>query len=911
MLTTIYLDFETNNATVDLEDAGARTYAEHEGTMILCLSYAIGDGPVELLTDPQGVFDGLEDEDQGIDPDEGDAREPFPDDLFCAIDDGYRVVAHNFQFDRAIYQEQLVPAGWPEIPIEQWDCTQFRARLARLPAALEEAAKALRLPHQKDQAGHRLMKALARRNLMRQATTDEERENLYRYCKIDTETLRDLDLALPPMPDEWRPIFELDCAMNDAGMPVDLAAVAKLITVRDAENLRLAQEFRELAGEGDLTSPKQIAKFKVKLASLGVELANLQRETLEDWQDENPARDDLAAKLVRNRLESSHSSDAKLDRIVATATGTGRVRGGFILHGAHPGRWSGQGVQLQNLPKNRVADSEATLTALLGRADGIAAGTVDPMAVPGWSVSIKEAISGCLRSLFRAPEGWVFVSADLGQIESRVLCWISGQDDKLDMYRRGEDVYTAEAKGLDSGSRDLGKLFVLSAGYGASSRVIHSRAPGYGVTLTPDEASEKTARWRENNGAIVAFWYALFDQLKLCLELPAGQGPIEFRCFRIWRTEAMLFIQLPSGRCLKYHNPQLTLDDERGTLVLKVELPKSKKLLSSLLWHGAATENVTQAIAADILIHGMLQLHADGIFLIGCIHDEIVALAPAEHAEEIRDHMVAVMKTAPGWAPDLPLAADAFINQRFVKPVESAHAPLPPSSAERWLNCPGSVAAERTLGPMEVESTFALEGTEAHRIFAACLERNLDPAELTEDPLMLIPLRHALLIARNVIAGRRFKVEIRLEPLPGIGKVWGTADVLVFDEHDRLVAVLDLKFGAGVTVEPTSPQLAIYGLLGTQQFGGHPDGIALHILQPRRQHVQGPHRWRHMPTDEMDRLFADLQQAVEAAEDPAAPRIAGEWCRFCAARSDCPEAPLAKARPHAATVFTSFAGGGN
>ena len=715
------------------------------------------------------------------------------------------------------------------------------------------------------------------------------------YARQDIEALRALDRTVPAMSEAWRPLFELDFAMNAAGMPVDRDAVARLITVRDAENGRLSHVFKRLAGDGDLTSPKQVAKVRAKLIDLGVVLPNLQRETLEDWLEQNLQRHDLAAQMIRNRLESSHSSDAKLDRIIAAAAETGRVRDTFILHGAHTGRWAGQGSQLQNLPRGTLDDPEAMLAALLDRAEGIAAGTVDSLIDPGWPVSIKEAIAGCLRALFKAPDGWVFVSIDLGQIEHRVLCWLSGQDDKLDLYRRGEDVYIAEADGLGSDSRDLGKLFTLSAGYGGSGNVMLTRAPGFGVVLLPEEADEKTAQWRENNAAIVDFWYKLIHYLHAVVAAPADPVPVIFRCFRIWRDEAILFVQLPSGRCLKYRDPRLALDDY-GRLTLKVRLPKHKQLLDVSLWHGAAVENVTSAIATDILMANMVQLSQDGVFLVGTIHDQIVALAPVEHAEAIRDHMLAVAKVAPVWATDLPLAADVFVNTRFIKPAKRpAHAPLAPSAAERWMHCAGSVAAEQ-LVEKGAESAFALEGTEAHRIFAACLERDRDPTEFTDDLYLVEPLRHALTITRDIIAGRTFKVELRLDALPGIAKVWGTCDVLILDQHDRVVAIIDLKFGAKVVVEPDALQVQIYALLAAQQYGCPPAGIDLHIVQPRRLHMRGLHRMHHVSTADLDRLFLRLEKAVQATEDLAAPRIAGEWCRFCAGRLDCPAAQQARAR---------------
>jgi DNA polymerase len=697
--------------------------------------------------------------------------------------------------------------------------------------------------------------------------------------------MRAIDRRLPPMPEDWRPIFELDSILNDRGMPADLETVEKLIVVRDAENRRLLHKFRGLTN-GELKSPNQVTRLRNKLRGLKVPLPNLKRETLETWLEENPGRYDLAAELIRIRLDSSHSSDAKLDRMVATAESTGRVRDGFILHGAHTGRWSGHGVQLQNLPKGGLDDPATVLKALVERADGLTAGTIDPIQNPGWSPSIKEAISNCLRGCFKAPEGWVFVFADLGQVESRILCWLAGQEDKLALYRAGEDIYVAEANGLGSDSRDLGKLLVLSAGYGASGRVVLAKAPGFGVAITPEEAQEFTARWRANNPAIVEFWHDLHRHLQLCVELPADQPPIEFNRFRIWRTFEMLVVQLPSGRCLKYRDPLLEIG-EYGSLQITVQLPKNGKLLPTSLWHGAATGNAVQAIGADLLMAAILRLHQDGVFLVGTIHDEIVALAPVEAAESIRERMVTVLRELPDWAPDLPLVADAFINERFIKPAKTKHAPLPPSSAERWVNCPGSVAAEKAVGPSP-ESPFATEGTEAHKVFAQCLEQGTEPNGL-DDPYQQMAIEHALKIAREIIAGRTFKVETRLEALPGLAKVWGTADVLIFDRHGRLVAIIDFKFGAGVVVEADSIQLRIYALLGAQQHGCPPDGIDLHIIQPRCAHPQGPHRVHRLSTAAMDSLFAELVEAVEATEDPAAPRVAGEHCRFCAARQACPE----------------------
>jgi DNA polymerase len=831
--------------------------------------------------------------------------QPPPDDLLTALAGNCRVIAHNFGFDNEIWHRLLVSgSGWPDIPLARWSCTAFRARLARLPSSLELAAAALRLPWQKDAAGKRLLRSLLKRDLNADPLTAEEQERLAAYCAVDVETLRALDRALPEIPDEWRELFELDHLINTRGLPIDLASVEKLITVRDHENRRLTSRFRAISGEG-LTKPTQVVRLQRRLSELGVEVPDLQRETLDTWLAANSNRRDLAAELIRLRREYAHAADTKLDRMIAGGQGSGRIRDGYVLHGAHTGRWASVGVQLQNLPKNPPANAESVLHALCGYADQLAAGRTD--LTPALPVSIKEAIATCLRGLFLAPDGWRFVAVDFSQIEARVLCWVAGQDDTLDAYRRGEDVYIKTGEQLGSNSRNLGKLFTLSAGFGASGRVMYDRAPGYGVTLTVDEAYEKTDRWRAANAKIVAFWHDLFRHLCLCVQLPADQPPILFNRFRIWRTQETLFVQLPSGRCLKYHRPELGMS-EFGTLALQVMLPKDRKLQSVSIWHGQATENVVQAIAADLLMNALLQLHRDEVFLVASTHDEVVALAPVEEAEAVKARMLEVMSTPPDWAEGLPLAAEAFINTRFLKTSSNpAHAPLAPSSAHRWIACPGSVLAERLAPPSPV-SAFAEEGTEAHRIFAECLLNSVPVASLTKDSALIDPLRHALFLAADVVAGRPFLVEQKLEPLPGLPKIWGTADVIIFDQHGRVVAIVDLKFGAGIAIEANAIQLQIYALLAAQQYGASPDGITVHIIQPRREHIRGPHRPHHLTTGDLHQLVDHLTTAVQASEEPNAPRIAGSWCRFCAAAATCPEyrnRPQVRPRPNDSPWFPS------
>jgi len=196
--------------------------------------------------------------------------------LFAAT--GARMGAHNIGFDAVIWDRLLVPAGWPVIPLDRWDCTAFRCRLARLPAGLGQAAACLGLPP-KDEAGKKLVLSLSNRDLTANPITDAERAIADAYVRQDTELCRLIDRRVPKIPEQWRAVFEFDYELNERGLPLDVPTIEKLLVVRDAETKRLQAQFATLT-DGGLASPKQNKKLKAKLATLGVNLSNLQHDTL-------------------------------------------------------------------------------------------------------------------------------------------------------------------------------------------------------------------------------------------------------------------------------------------------------------------------------------------------------------------------------------------------------------------------------------------------------------------------------------------------------------------------------------------------------------------------------------------------------------------------------------------------------
>src|SRR5262249_38466236 len=137
----LFWDIETRS-TVPLEDAGAWRYAADPTTEVLCVGYAVDDSDVEIWTPGQAI------------PQEFNT---------AASDPSWCVVAHNFAFERAIATRILQPRfGWPEIPLAQQRCSMSLALANALPAALDNAARALQLDYQKDQEGYLLMRRMAR-----------------------------------------------------------------------------------------------------------------------------------------------------------------------------------------------------------------------------------------------------------------------------------------------------------------------------------------------------------------------------------------------------------------------------------------------------------------------------------------------------------------------------------------------------------------------------------------------------------------------------------------------------------------------------------------------------------------------------------------------------------------------------
>jgi hypothetical protein len=121
---------------------------------------------------------------------------------------------------------------------------------------------------------------------------------------------------------------------------------------------------------------------------------------------------------------------------------------------------------------------------------------------------------------------------------------------------------------------------------------------------------------------------------------------------------------------------------------------------------------------------------------------------------------------------------------------------------------------------------------------------------------------------------------------PGL---FGTADCVVYNPKTRALFVIDYKHGAGIPVEVVDNEQLMYyafGALSTLKLDV--EKVVCTIVQPRCPHPEGPIRSWMFPLETLLDFGLDLVEFARRTEDPNAPLVPGEHCRFCpAAGANC------------------------
>lgn len=237
---------------------------------------------------------------------------------------------------------------------------------------------------------------------------------------------------------------------------------------------------------------------------------------------------------------------------------------------------------------------------------------------------------------------------------------------------------------------------------------------------------------------------------------------------------------------------------------------------------------------------------------------------------------------------------------------EKKHAKYSASGSHRWLKCPASVALSEKAPPSP-SSIYAEEGTTAH----ACLEMVLREFYDDESSYVLIEgleqdhremglfpsemLDHVFYGARaiNEYCLNHDAPEIKIEHKVDLSFVYpdtfGTVDCALIEEFGTLT-IIDFKYGAGVPVEPKdNSQLLFYALGLAHEYNYNFTEIRIVIIQPRAEHEDGYVREWTCSIEELLEWRDRFEKGVALCEDPLAPFNSGDHCRWCPAKSMCPE----------------------
>ena len=653
----IHIDIETRSE-VDLLRHGVYQYAMDPSTQLLCLCWAVDDGPVQSWVP---------------------GTRPFPAELALAIESGEQLWAHNAQFERLLFEYVICNDYDCSAPkLEQWRCTATLARAHALPGSLENCARALRLRHQKDKRGSELIQLMSVPPFVH---TPELLAEMVSYCEQDVRVEREIHSRLPEVPEGVWAGYWCSERINDRGILVDTEIARAAVPLASEEQLGINDELVALTG-GDVAKPRspkltqwvydrlpveyrEIMQDESKKSGLSLDGSRVQ-ELLELEMRVNERCAELL-RVIELKSLASKSSVAKFQALLDLADPEdNRVRGAFLYLGAsQTGRWSSKGLQVHNLPRASVkGESFDQLKAQLveGRL----------------RTAVMSALSSLLRPSILAADGKVLVSVDWSAIEARALPWVTADEraeQVLDVFRRGDDIYLVTAATMGPQyDRQIGKVATLSLGYGGAVGAFQSMARAYRVSVADSVAATVVADWRRANPWATAFWNDLEMAMAAAMSAPHQEVPVGRVTYRY--DGEHLFCTLPSGRSLMYPWLVREVEETRWGPRMSYTCIKSSRVAAQgapwprmRLWGGLLAENITQAVCADLLVDLLLWLDAERPEwpVVMHVHDQVVCEVPAAEASECLADLERSMAVAPWWANDLPLDAEGWVGQRFRK----------------------------------------------------------------------------------------------------------------------------------------------------------------------------------------------------------------------------------------------------
>jgi hypothetical protein len=332
--------------------------------------------------------------------------------------------------------------------------------------------------------------------------------------------------------------------------------------------------------------------------------------------------------LVAARLGTKSTiEESRTERFIGIAQ-RGPMPVPLRYYAAHTGRWGGDDkLNLQNLPRNSP---------------------------------LKKSIL--------APDGYMMIDSDSSQIEARTLAWLAGQDDLVEAFDRGEDVYKIMASAIygkaisdiTKDERFVGKTTILGAGYGMGAAKFQAQLKNFGVVIELDETKRIIDTYRRTYPKITELWKAAGGILGAII----GDQYAELGRDGLLKVLGTKGILLPNGLYLRYPNLRWSTNEEDGKPEYVYDTKKGKATIPNRIYGGKVVENVCQALAR-IVIGDQMLLVAKKYQVVMTVHDAIACIVPEAEVERAVEYVELCMRIRPQWGLDLPLNCESGSGKSY------------------------------------------------------------------------------------------------------------------------------------------------------------------------------------------------------------------------------------------------------
>lgn len=677
-MTNYHLDYETFSEQ-DLGEVGAYRYAEDDSTEILMFAIA---------TDTEGPYLWLNPK-YGASPTQKQAAWLLER---ACYDPDALIWAHSVQFETALSWGRMAKdVGLPPPPIRQWRCTSALARRAGLPGGLDAVASALKLTQQKDKRGKELIKLFSMpqpKTGMRILPSDLPDEFLEfgAYCVQDVRVEQAIHSKLKPFEftGALLDIFLFDLGLNQQGIPVNVPALRNAKDILDTVLFETEEKFAALTGlkptQREKVKQYLLFKFSVDMPDMTADTVEETLKNVKDRLNEAGVNHDLEELQFCERLHHvlqlystvQYAAAKKVYTMLKCACKDGYVRGTLQFYGAGTGRWAGRLIQPHNFKRPTISGTELAYNLIC---EGYKRADIEVI-----FDNALEVIASCIRNFIQPHEGLLF-DADYNAIEARIVCWLAGQEDVLDMYRHGRDLYKYMAGMIynkdeedivnPSTERELGKRTILGCGFNMGGEKFQlTCAEQYGIHISRALADKSVTMYRELCWKVQDLWGECDTAARRAIARPGEKFSAgAFLTFQVKKLGGVpyLLMGLPSGRSISYPWPMIEeVKTKRGiknAITFYGEIKNNR--WGRVSTYGAKlVENATQGTAFDIMGNGAVNATRQGYRILLLIHDQAPAYARKD--KTVKDYCD-TLSSLPAWANGLPIKTEGKIVPYYKK----------------------------------------------------------------------------------------------------------------------------------------------------------------------------------------------------------------------------------------------------